>query len=98
MTAVFAAVTGRMQAARRGRDGGLISADTLTGGGAALAVAPAKAAAKTRTKVVGFQMLAGRYEGDAGGFAGGRGGSDAGVCCFGSAGVLRGAGGVEGWR
>jgi dihydrodipicolinate synthase/N-acetylneuraminate lyase len=39
--------------------GGLIAADTLTGGGAALAVAPAKAAGKTRTKAVGFQVLAG---------------------------------------
>ena len=35
----------------------------MTGGGAALAVAPAKAGAKTRTKVVGFQMLAGSTAG-----------------------------------
>ncbi len=42
---------------------GLISTDTLTGGGAALAVATAKVGAKTRTKVVGFQMLAGRTAG-----------------------------------
>jgi 4-hydroxy-2-oxoglutarate aldolase len=59
VTAVFAAVTGRMQVRNDGAAGGLISADTLTDGGAALAVAPAKVAAKTRTKVVGFQMLAG---------------------------------------
>jgi 4-hydroxy-2-oxoglutarate aldolase len=60
VTAVFAAVTGRMQVRNDGAGGrGLIAADTLTGGGAALAVAPAKAAAKTRTKVVGFQVLAG---------------------------------------
>src|SRR5882757_5341981 len=59
VTAVFAAVTGRMQARDDGAVGGLIGADTLTGGGSALAVAPTKAAAKTRTKAVGFQVLAG---------------------------------------
>jgi 4-hydroxy-2-oxoglutarate aldolase len=59
VTAVFAAVTGRMETLNKGAVGGLIASDTLIGGGAALAVAPAKAAAKTRTKVVGFQMLAG---------------------------------------
>jgi 4-hydroxy-2-oxoglutarate aldolase len=59
VTAVFAAVTGRMKVRDDGAAGGLIGADTLTGGGAALAVAPAKAAAKTRTKVVGFQVLGG---------------------------------------
>src|SRR5439155_869475 len=57
--AVFAAVTGRMQVANDGSAGGLISANTLTDGGGALAVAPVKVAAKTRTKVVGFQVLAG---------------------------------------
>ena len=36
-----------------------VSALVLGGGGAALAVAPAKMAAKRRTKVVGFQVLAG---------------------------------------
>jgi 4-hydroxy-2-oxoglutarate aldolase len=55
VTAVFAAVTRRMQ----DRGEGLISASSLTGGGAGLAVAPTKVAAKTRTKVVGFQLLAG---------------------------------------
>jgi dihydrodipicolinate synthase/N-acetylneuraminate lyase len=59
VTAVFAAVTGRMQVRDDGAPGGLIAANTLTEGGAALAVAPAKAAARTRTKVVGFQVLAG---------------------------------------
>jgi 4-hydroxy-2-oxoglutarate aldolase len=59
VTAVFAAVTGRMQVRDNGATGGLIAADTLTGGGAALAVAPTKAVAKTRTKMVGFQVLAG---------------------------------------
>jgi 4-hydroxy-2-oxoglutarate aldolase len=59
VTAVFAAVTGRMRVRDDGAAGGLIAADTLTGGGAALAVAPAK----TRTKVVGFQVLAGDTKG-----------------------------------
>jgi 4-hydroxy-2-oxoglutarate aldolase len=59
VTAVFAAVTGRMRVRNDGAVAGLISANTLTDGGAALAVAPAKVAAKTRTKVVGFQILAG---------------------------------------
>ena len=45
------------------REETLIAADTLTGGGAALAVAPTKPAVKTRTKVVGFQMLAGSTTG-----------------------------------
>ena len=59
VTAVFAAVTGRMQARDNGAAGRLIAADTLTGGGAALAVAPTRTAAKTRTKAVGFQVLGG---------------------------------------
>jgi dihydrodipicolinate synthase/N-acetylneuraminate lyase len=59
VTAVFAAVTGRMQVRSDGAAEGLIAADSLTDGGAALAVAPARVAAKTRTKVVGFQVLAG---------------------------------------
>jgi 4-hydroxy-2-oxoglutarate aldolase len=59
VTAVFAAVTGRMQA----RNEGLISAGALTGGSAALAVAPAKMALKTRSKMVGFQILAGNTAG-----------------------------------
>ena len=63
VTAVFAAVTGRMNARNEGAvgrlTGGLIAADGLSGGGAALAIAPAKAAAKTRKKLIGFQMLAG---------------------------------------
>lgn len=55
VTAVFGAVTGRMLG-RQVDSGGLISASTLTGGVAAVAVAPAL---KTRTKVVGFQILMG---------------------------------------
>ena len=58
VTAVFAAVTARMQS----RSDGLISANTLMGG-SNIAVAPAKAAVKTRTKVVGFQILAGSTAG-----------------------------------
>ncbi len=54
VTAVFAAVTARMQI-RDGAARGLISTDTLKG--AAVAVAPAKMATKTRTKAVGFQIL-----------------------------------------
>jgi 4-hydroxy-2-oxoglutarate aldolase len=59
VTAVFAAVTGRMHARSDGAAGGLIAANTLTGGGAAVAVAPARIAVKTRVKTVGFQILAG---------------------------------------
>ena len=55
VTAVFAAATGRMRVRDDAAMGGLFAADKLIGGGAALAVAPAK----TRTKVVGFQVLAG---------------------------------------
>jgi dihydrodipicolinate synthase/N-acetylneuraminate lyase len=57
VTLVFAAATGRLQARREVVAGGFISANTLTDGGAALAVAPPKPAVKTRTKVVGFQIL-----------------------------------------
>ncbi len=67
VTAVFAAVTGRMRS--QGEDAmreiipGIISAGGLAGGGAAVAVAApklvAKLVGKTRTKVVGFQILAG---------------------------------------
>jgi dihydrodipicolinate synthase/N-acetylneuraminate lyase len=63
VTAVFAPVTGRMKLRDDGGAGGLIGADTLTSGGAALAVAPAKMATKTRTKVVGFQVLGGNTAG-----------------------------------
>jgi 4-hydroxy-2-oxoglutarate aldolase len=64
VTAVFAAATGRMRGRVESMSGaGLISADTLTGGGAALAVAPPVTGVKTRTKVVGFQILAGSTAG-----------------------------------
>jgi dihydrodipicolinate synthase/N-acetylneuraminate lyase len=71
VTTVFAAVTRRMQARSAGTTGELIAANTLTGGGAALAVAPAKASAKTRTKTVGFQILAGSTAGMLEGLRGG---------------------------
>ena len=64
VTTVFAAVTGRMQVQQESTGTGtFISADVLTDGGAALAVAPPKPAIKTRTKVVGFQVLGGASAG-----------------------------------
>jgi dihydrodipicolinate synthase/N-acetylneuraminate lyase len=58
VTQVFAAATGRMLARHATTGGGgLASAEMLTQGGAAVAVAPAKVAVKTRTKAVGFQLL-----------------------------------------
>jgi 4-hydroxy-2-oxoglutarate aldolase len=54
VTPVFAAATGRML--RRGQ-ASFVSAASL-GGGAAIAVMPAQPAVKTRTKRVGFQLLA----------------------------------------
>jgi 4-hydroxy-2-oxoglutarate aldolase len=60
VTNVFAAVTGRMLAQRDTQAGAtFISAETLTDGSTALAVAPPKPALRTRTKTVGFQLLAG---------------------------------------
>jgi 4-hydroxy-2-oxoglutarate aldolase len=59
VTAVFAAVTGRMRRRNEDAAGRFIAADTLTGGGAAVAAAPTKTADKTRTKAVGFQVLIG---------------------------------------
>jgi len=59
VTGIFAAVTGRMQVQSEAMAEGLLSANMLTGGNAAVAVAPVKVAAKRRTKVVGFQLLAG---------------------------------------
>ena len=54
VTQIFAAVTARMLARQRTT----LSAEMLAGG-AAVAVAPAGTALKTRTKTVGFQILAG---------------------------------------
>lgn len=58
VTSIFAAVTGRMLARQEAAT--MLSADMLVGDGAAVAVsAPALKTVKTRTKVVGFQILAG---------------------------------------
>jgi 4-hydroxy-2-oxoglutarate aldolase len=60
VTQVFAAVTRRMLMAQAGE--GLLSAASLSGG-PALAVQASKPALKTRTKIVGFQVLAAGTEG-----------------------------------
>jgi 4-hydroxy-2-oxoglutarate aldolase len=63
VTSIFAAVTGRM--VNRSEDAeakDLILATSLTDGGAAVAT-PSKTVPRTRTKVVGFQMLAGTTDG-----------------------------------
>jgi 4-hydroxy-2-oxoglutarate aldolase len=63
VTSVFAAVTGRM--VNRSEDAeakDLILATALTDGGAAVAT-PSKTIAKTRMKLVGFQILAGTTDG-----------------------------------
>jgi len=58
VTTIFAPVTGRMKAQIAGEGAAtFVSAESL-GGGAGLAVAPPKAAIKTRTKIVGFQAMA----------------------------------------
>jgi dihydrodipicolinate synthase/N-acetylneuraminate lyase len=61
VTSVFAAVTVRMAAVAAKADSGLVSAAMLTGsaGGAAVAAMPASKSLRTRTKTVGFQVLAG---------------------------------------
>lgn len=60
VTAVFAAVTGRMLARSAAESKTtLLASESLTGGGAMVAAAPARAGLKTRTKTVGFQVLAG---------------------------------------
>ncbi|WP_263365605.1 dihydrodipicolinate synthase family protein [Edaphobacter bradus] len=59
VTHVFTAVTGRMQVAKAEAGAAtFVSAETLTEGRAAVAVAPPKPAIKTRSKTVGFQVLA----------------------------------------
>ena len=58
VTPVFAAVTRRMQAAEE--NPAMLSVKTLVGGGTSLNVLPTASGMKTRTKVVGFQVLAGR--------------------------------------
>ena len=64
VTTVFAAVTGRMLDSQEAPvGGGYIPADVLSGAGAAVATAPPRPAIKTRTKVVGFQVVGGRSSG-----------------------------------
>jgi dihydrodipicolinate synthase/N-acetylneuraminate lyase len=58
VTTVFAPVTGRMLAVKEQEGAAtFVSAESLGGGGAAVAKAPPKPAIKTRTKAVGFQIL-----------------------------------------
>ena len=57
VTTVFAPVTRRMKAPASEGAATVVSAESL-GGGAAIAVAPPKPAIKTRTKTVGFQVMA----------------------------------------
>jgi dihydrodipicolinate synthase/N-acetylneuraminate lyase len=71
VTTVFAAVTGRMLAVKESAGAAtFVSAESL-GGGAAVATAPPKAAVKTRTKTVGFQILAASSAGMLGGLRAG---------------------------
>lgn len=61
VTAVFAAVTGRMIAKHKPVSATLLSLESLTGGGTAVGVAQAPTSGlKTRTKAVGFQVLCSR--------------------------------------
>ena len=72
VTHIFAAVPGRLLAQRDTTGGAtFVSADMLTEGATALAVAPPKAAIKTRTKTVGFQILVGSTTGMLEGFKAG---------------------------
>jgi 4-hydroxy-2-oxoglutarate aldolase len=71
VTAVFAAVTGRMQSRSEGAEAkDLILATELMDGMPAVATAT-KTVTKTRTKVVGFQRLAGSADGILEGLSGG---------------------------
>lgn len=64
VTTVFSAVTRRMLALQEVSAGAsLVAVGTLAEGGAATAVSSAKGTMKTRTKVVGFQVLAGSAAG-----------------------------------
>ena len=71
VTTVFAAATGRMLAVKEaGGAATFVSAESL-GGGAAVATAPPKPAVKTRTKAVGFQIVAASSAGMLGGLRAG---------------------------
>jgi 4-hydroxy-2-oxoglutarate aldolase len=60
VTTIFAAVTARMLSQQEGGEGAtFVAAGELVSGGAAVAVAPPKPPLKTRTREVGFQLLAG---------------------------------------
>jgi 4-hydroxy-2-oxoglutarate aldolase len=60
VTTVFAAVTGRMLAdSVADEESSLLTAETLAGGGTAVAKVAGKTSLRTRTKTVGFQILAG---------------------------------------
>jgi len=60
VTSTFTAVTGRMMKQTPAAAAAtFVSAGSLGGGGAALAVAPPQPAIKTRTKEIGFQVLTG---------------------------------------
>lgn len=63
VTTVFAAVTGRMLAKSRPAEPAVLSIGDLAGGGTAVSVAPPMVSLKTRTKVMGFQVLCGRTVG-----------------------------------
>jgi dihydrodipicolinate synthase/N-acetylneuraminate lyase len=63
VTTVFAAVTKRMLKKYAPAEAMILSAETLSGGGTALAVAPPKSGLKTRVKTVGFQVLSGQTAG-----------------------------------
>jgi dihydrodipicolinate synthase/N-acetylneuraminate lyase len=58
VTTVFAAVTGRMLAVKEQAGAATFVAAESLGGGSAVATAPPRPAVKTRTKTVGFQVLA----------------------------------------
>lgn len=75
VTPIFTAVTGRMLGRTAGE---FVPAESLTSS-SGVAVAPAKAAIRTRTKTVGFQILAG---GTAGMLEGSRGGASGAVAAF----------------
>lgn len=59
VTEVFNAATGRMLAANAAPVGGVIAAESLSGGATATATAPSKPKFKVRSKEVGFQIAAG---------------------------------------
>lgn len=64
VTSVFAAVTRRMIAKQRPLAASLLSTQSLSGGGTAVAVSPSVSSTlKTRTKAVGFQILSSRTAG-----------------------------------